>query len=378
MSSFSGYVVVTAQKSERRAFTLTSSGPSFQFIHFVDKVHDPPVGFMAMNENASPMAFRTTRRLAAALCCAAMCASATSALAQTYPAKPIRMIVPVPPGGGSDAIARVVADRMAKAMGQTFIVENKPGAGGLIGSDAVAKAAPDGYTVLMINNAFVINPWIYKLPYNAQKDFAPITILATSPNVLVAHPSFPANSVPELIAFARRQPGAVSVAVSSGQMSHLGSALLEQAAGIKLQLVPYKGAGAGNIDLLAGTVSLSFGTAPTYVAQIKAGKLKALGVGGAAGIPSLPGVPPIADTLPGFEANTWFGLFAPAGTPRPIIDRLRKEVMAAMATPEVTERMASDGYLAGAGATPEQFAAQIKQELAQWEAVVKKGDIKAD
>ncbi|MES2185641.1 MAG: tripartite tricarboxylate transporter substrate binding protein [Pseudomonadota bacterium] len=324
---------------------------------------------------------------AAALCTALACGlaglagllAAPAARAQAaFPSKAIRIVVPVPPGGGSDAIARVLAERMTASLQQPVLVDNKPGGGTLIGSDLVAKSAPDGYTLLMINNAFVINPWFYKLPYDTIKDFAPITILATSPNVLVAHPSFPPNNTKELIAYAKARPDQVPVAVSAGQMSQLGSALLEQAAGIDLQLIPYKGSGAGNIDLLAGTVMMSFGTAPTYVQQIKAGKLKALGVGGTLPLASLPGVPPIAETLPGFEANTWFGLFAPAGTPPAVVERLRKEVIAALGSPAVGKRLVDDGYIPGEGLTPAQFTAQIQREMAQWEGVIRKGNIKGE
>lgn len=325
------------------------------------------------------MALSLTRRtfVAAAAASVALTSTATFA-ADAWPSKPIRLVVPVPPGGGSDAIARVMAQQMATSMKATIIVDNKPGAGGLIGSDAVAKSPADGYTLLMINNAFVINPSIYKLPFDPVKDFAPVTIMASSPNLLVAHPSLPASNVKELIALAKRKPGQIPVAVSGGQMSHLAAALLEQEAGIDLQLIPYKGAGVGNTDLLAGTVSLSFGTTPTYLPHIKAGKLKALGIGGSHALESLPNVPPISQTIPGFEANTWFGLFAPVGTPKPIIDRLRTEVIAALKAGSVMERVKNDGFVAGAGITPEQFAVQVKQEMDKWNALVKRKGIKLD
>lgn len=317
-----------------------------------------------------------TRRAFAAVAAAMVFGSiAAPALADQYPSKPIRLIVPVPPGGGSDAIARTVAHQMSQAMKASIIVDNRPGAGGLIGSEAVAKAPADGYTLLMINNGFVINPSLYKLPFDPVKDFVPVTILATAPNVLVAHPTLPANNVKELVALAKQKPGSIAVAVSGGQMSHLAAALLEQSAGIDLQLIPYKGAGVGNNDLVAGNVMLSFGTAPTYLPMIKAGKLKALGHGGASPIDSLSNVPSIQQSLPGFEANTWFGLFAPAGTPKAIVDRLRAEVVAALKAPAVQERMKNDGFVGGAGISTEQFSDLIQKEMAKWGAVVKQRDI---
>ena len=305
-------------------------------------------------------------------------AHAQSGAPAGYPSKPIRLVVPVPPGGGSDTIARVLAERMTANMKQSVVVDNKPGGGALIGSDIVAKSAPDGYTLLMINNAFVINPWLYKLPYDTLKDFAPITMLATSPNVFVAHPSFPPNNIRELIAYAKQHPRSVTVAVSAGQMSHLGTAMLQQAAGIELQLIPYKGSGAGNIDLLAGTVMTSFGSAPTYLQQIKAGKLKALGLGGAQPLAALPGVEPVAKVLPGFEAVNWFGLFAPAGTPPAIVERLRNEVNTALGSEAVSKRLVDDGYIAGDRLTSAQFADLIKREMAQWQEVIRKGNIKGE
>ncbi|WP_036593154.1 Bug family tripartite tricarboxylate transporter substrate binding protein [Ottowia thiooxydans] len=319
-----------------------------------------------------PLIRRAFTAVAAAL---SLVSFAAHAQTDQYPSKPIRLIVPVPPGGGSDAIARTVAHQMSQSMKTSIVVDNRPGAGGLIGSEAVAKASPDGYTLLMINNGFVINPSIYKVPFDPVKDFVPVTILASSPNLLVAHPSLPANNVKELIDLAKQKPGTIPVAISGGQMSHLAAALLEQAANIDLQLIPYKGAGVGNNDLVAGNVMLSFGTTPTYLAMIKAGKLKALGLGGTTPIDSLPNVPLINQTLPGFEANTWFGLFAPAGTPKAVVDRLRAEVVAALNAPAVQERMKNDGFVGGSGISTAQFSELIQKEMAKWSAVVKQRNI---
>jgi len=318
------------------------------------------------------------RTLLSAALLSSLTLAASPAWAEQYPARPIRMVVPVPPGGGSDAIARVLAERLGKSMNTSVIVDNRPGAGGMIGSDFVAKSAADGYTILLINNAFVINPWLYKLPYDTMKDFAPVAMVATSPNVLVANPALPANNVQQLLDAAKSKPGEITVAVSTGQMSHLATVDLEQTAGIDVQLIPYKGAGAGNIDLLSGVVQLSFGTAPTYLQQIKAGKLKALGVGGSTPLESLPGVPTIGETVPGFEAETWFGLFAPAGTPAPVLEKLRAEVQSALKTPEMRERMDKDGYFAGKTQTQAELSAQLTTELAKWRDVIKNGNVRAE
>lgn len=303
--------------------------------------------------------------------------AAPFAVAQQYPSKPIKIVVPVPPGGGSDNIARPLAQQMALAMKGSIIIENKAGAGGIIGSDAVAKSDPDGYTLLLINNAFTINPWLYKSPFDASKDFIPVGMVASAPNVLVAHPSFKPNTVKELIDFAKKEPGKITAAVSTGQMSHLGTASLEQAAGIDIQMIPYRGAAAGDVDLVAGTVNISFGTAPTYIQQIKSGKVKALGVGGKNPLAALPGVPTISQTIPGFEVETWFGVFAPAGTPAEIVDRLQREIAAALKTPAMIERMTSSGYTAGQ-ISREEFAKRVVAETTNWGEIIKKRNIKIE
>ena len=319
-----------------------------------------------------------SRRTATTLIASAMLAlSSGAATAQQYPSKPIRIVVPVPPGGGSDAIARSLGERLSASMKTPVVVENKPGAGGVLGSDLVAKAAPDGYTVLLINNAFVINPWLYKTPFNASKDFVPVALVGSAPNVLVAGPSAKVNTLQEFIAEAKRNPGKLTFAVSTGQMSHLGTAALDEAAGIDVQMIPYKGAGAGDVDLLSGVVNFSFGTAPTYLQQIKAGKLKALGVGSKTPVAALPGVPPIAQTLPGFEVETWFGLFAPAGTPPQIVDTLNREVAAALKQPAMLERLGGSGYTGGQ-LTREEFSSKVSTEMAKWGDNIKKRNIRVE
>jgi tripartite-type tricarboxylate transporter receptor subunit TctC len=296
--------------------------------------------------------------------------------AQTYPNHSIRLIVPFAPGGGSDAITRLIAEKMTPQLGQAVVVENKAGASGLIGVDTVAKAAPDGYTLIMANSSVTSNPWLYKLPYDTQKDLLPVTMLARSPQALVANPKAPFNSMSELITYAKANPGHATIGTAgAGQISHLAAELLAHEAGIEVLMVHYKGTGNSLADLLGGQIMMSFGTAPGFIPHIKAKTLKPLAVAGPKRLPALPDVPTVAETLPGFEMMNWFGIFAPAGTPKPVVDKLYAVIRKALDDPAVQARLEEEGYEV-VGSTPAEFSGVFNSELTHWQEVVKKYDIK--
>jgi tripartite-type tricarboxylate transporter receptor subunit TctC len=322
-------------------------------------------------------------RAVAALAGIAAIALAAPAGAQTpaYPTKPIRLIVPFPPGGATDIIARAVAQKLSETWGQSIIVDNRPGAGGNIGTELVAKAAPDGYTLEMGTvGTHAINASLYaKIPFDNVKDFAPIILVAGVPNVLEVTPSLPVNSVQELIAYAKTNPGKLNFASSgNGTSIHLSGELFKVMAGVQMTHVPYKGSAPALQDLIAGQVQLMFDNLPPSLPQIKAGKLRALAVTSATRAPALPDVPTVAETgLPGFEASSWFGLLAPAGTPPAIIAKINAEVAAWLASPEGKEKLSSIGANA-AGGSPEDFARHINAETAKWAKVVKESGAKVD
>jgi tripartite-type tricarboxylate transporter receptor subunit TctC len=297
---------------------------------------------------------------------------AGDAFAQTFPTKPIRIVLPFPPGGPTDLYGRIIAEGLKERLGQQVIVDNRPGASGIIGSEMVAKALPDGYTLLLMATHHTINPSLYKkLPYDTEKDFTPITLVATNPNILVAHPSLPANTIKELIALAKAKPGQINYASTSiGGGNHLSAELLKSMAGIDLFHIPYKGQAPAMNDLLAGHVTLMFTSVGLMVPHIKAGKLKALAVTSAKRAANLPDVPTIAETLPGYEANSWFGMWGPAGMPKELVTRLNQEIARVLHSPEVKKRfMALDAE--PGGNSPEEFAAYQKLEMAKWAKVVK-------
>ncbi len=306
---------------------------------------------------------------------------AGGAWAQAYPVKPIRLVVPFPPGGATDILARAVAQKLTDAWGQSVIVDNRPGAGGNIGSELVAKAAPDGYTLEMGTvGTHAINASLYsKMPYDHVRDFAPVILVAGVPNVLVVNPGLPVNSVQELIAYAKANPGKLNFASSgSGTSIHLAGELFKVMAGVQMTHVPYKGSSPALQDLLGGQVQLMFDNLPPSLPHIKAGKLRALGVTSATRAPALPDVPTIAESgLPGFEASSWFGVLAPAGTPPAIIAKLNAEIAKWLDTPEAKEKMLALGANA-AGGTPEDFAKHIAAETAKWAKVVKESGAKVD
>ena len=313
--------------------------------------------------------------------CLALCAGTAAAQAPgaVYPAKPVRVVVPSSPGGGTDILARVLAQKLSESQGQQFVVENRPGAGQVIGIEAVARSAPDGYTLLMAASAIVINEVLYaKPPYDTLRDFAPVTLGASLPNILVVHPALPVKSVRELIALAKTHPRQLNYSsAGSGTSPHLSMELFRLMADITLTHIPYKGIGPATIDLVAGQVQLSMPNVLTALPQIKGGKLRALGVTGGKRAASLPDIPAIAESVPGYEVIQWYGVLAPAGTAREIVNKLQQEMARILVLPDVKERLAADGADA-VGSRPDEFAAYIRSELAKWSKVVKTGGIKLE
>jgi tripartite-type tricarboxylate transporter receptor subunit TctC len=302
--------------------------------------------------------------------------AANAAFAQAgagWPSKPVRIIVPTSPGGGTDIVTRALATRVSEALGQPVIVENRPGAGQIVGTELVARAPPDGYTQLMAASAIVLNQVLaQKPPYDILRDFVPITIGASLPHVLTVHPSLPVRSVKDLIALARAKPGALNYSsAGSGTSLHMAMELFLSMARIDITHIPYKGAGPATADLLAGHVQVATPNTLTVAPHLRSGKLRAIGVTGAKRAAALPNVPTIDEAgVPGYEAIFWYALFAPAGTPRPIVDRMQAEVSKALLRPDVGERLAADGAEPG-GMRPDAFAAFIKAELEKWGRVVR-------
>jgi tripartite-type tricarboxylate transporter receptor subunit TctC len=299
-----------------------------------------------------------------------------------YPNHPVRIVVPFPAGGTTDILAREVAQTLSQSLGQPFVVDNRPGAGGNIGSDIVAKAAPDGYTLLMGTvGTHAINPSLYaKMPYDHVKDFAPVILVAGVPNVLEINPSLPVHSVQELIAYAKANPGKINFASSgSGTSIHLSGELFKTMTGVQMTHVPYKGSAPALQDLVGGQVQIMFDNLPSSLALIKAGKLKPLAVTSAARSTVLPDVPTVAEAgVPGFEASSWFGLLAPAGTPKDIVAKLNANVAKWLATPEAKEKLAAQGAIVASGLTPEDFAKHIATETTKWAKVVKESGAKVE
>jgi tripartite-type tricarboxylate transporter receptor subunit TctC len=301
--------------------------------------------------------------------------------AQGYPSKPVRVIVTFPPGGTPDIYGRIMSAELQKIWNQPVVVENRTGASGSIGTDLVAKAAPDGYTLLFAADATitVIPHLLTKLPYDPVRDLAPVVNVAAGPFVLLAHPSFPANDVKELIALVRSRPGKISYASSGpGSQQHLAMESIRTIAGnMDMIHVPYKGFGQGIADVLANQVPLIFGGITASIQLTRGGKLKALGVTGLKRAKALPNVPAIAETLPGFDITAWYGFMAPAGTPREIVNKIHDDSAAVIHRPDFLERLERDGIDPVAN-TPEEFAAQIKTDLAKWSKVVKAAGAKLD
>ena len=296
-----------------------------------------------------------------------------------YPGKPVRIVVPSSPGGGTDILARIVAQKLTENLGQQFVVENRPGAGQVIGIEAVARSPADGYTLLMAASAIVINEVMYsKPPYNTLRDFAPVTLGASLPNILVAHPALPVKSVRELIVLAKARPGQLNYSsAGSGTSPHLSMELFRIMAGITVTHIPYKGSGPATVDLVAGQVQLSMPNVLTALPQIKGRKLRALGVTSGRRATGLADIPAIAESVPGYEAIQWYGVLAPAGTPREIVNKLQSEIARVLVLPEVKDRLSADGA-DPVGNRPDEFAAYIKAEIAKWDKVVKTGGIRLE
>lgn len=305
---------------------------------------------------------------------------APPSIAQTYPSKPVRFIVPFPPGGGTDIVARLFGRKLVENIGQQIIIDNRGGANAIIGTDLAAKAAPDGYTILLVLPASVaVNPSLYRnLPYDPARDFAPVIQLNSIPQLLAAHPSLPANSVRDLIQLAKSKPGQITFASSgTGGSSHLAMELLKIMAKVDMVHVPYKGGGPAMNDLLGGQVQLYTGTVIGSLPFVKAGKLKALGLTSPRRSAALPGVPTIAETVPGYEANTWQGIVVPKATPAPIIARLNREFARILEQPDVRERFAADAT-EPIGGTPAEFDAVIKADAAKYAKLLKEAGIKPE
>src|SRR2546425_9706400 len=293
---------------------------------------------------------------------------ASVAAAQSYPSRPVRIVIPLSPGGTTDVPGRIIAQKLSETLGQQFFVENRAGAGGTIGTDFVAKSRPDGYTLLLSASPFVIAPHVYKnMPYDALADFAPVIRIATGPYVLVVHPSLGVNSVKELIAQAKKEPGKIDFASSgNGGAQHLVTELFMYMTGIKLNHVPYKGSGPAQQDLMSGIIKVSFVGTPIAIPHMKSGRLKALGVSTAKRSPEMPDVPTIAEAgVPGYEAIVWIGLLAPAGTPRDIVAKLNGEIGRLMRADEVKKLIAPTGMEPDPD-TPAQFAAHLKADYDKW------------
>jgi tripartite-type tricarboxylate transporter receptor subunit TctC len=289
------------------------------------------------------------------------------------------MVVGYPPGGPTDVIARLVSQKLTQALGQQVIVDNRPGASGMIGAELTVRAAPDGYTLLMVPVTYAVTPSLFaKMNYDVEKDLAPVAQVAAAPFILVVHPTLPVKTVKDLITLDRRNPGQINFAsASTGGMPHLAGELFNSMTGTKLVHIPYKGAAPATTDLISGQVTLMFNNMLSAMPQVKAGRLRAVAVTSTKRSAAAPELPTIAETVPGYEASGWYGAFAPAATPRDIINRLNTEMNRAMKMPDVIQRLAGDGVEA-VGTTPEQFAAYLKQEVAKWGKVVKASGAKAD
>jgi tripartite-type tricarboxylate transporter receptor subunit TctC len=310
---------------------------------------------------------------------AVLLALSTPVAAQDYPTKPIRLIIPFPPGGSNDVVGRMIAQQLGDRLGQQVVVDNRGGAGGIIGTEQASKAAPDGYTLLIISIAHAVSPWLYKLQYDPIKSFVPVSILASGPNVLVVHPSLPVHSVTDLIALAKENPGQLNYASAGiGSFQHLGGELFKLTAGVNIVHVPYKGGGPAMTDVLGGHTKIMFSSLVQTTPFVLNGQLRALGTSGAKRNPALPDVPTIAEAgLPGYEATNWWGIVAPAGTPPAIVEKLHKEIAAVQNSPQTKEQFAAQGADIVQMTAPE-FGTFIEKEINKWERVVKEAGIKAE
>ena len=304
---------------------------------------------------------------------------AVPATAQDYPTRSIRLIIPFAPGGSNDVVGRIVANQLGQKLGQQVFVDNRPGAGGVVGSDLAAKATPDGYTLLVISIAHAVNSWLYKLPYDPIKDFAPVSILATGTNVLSVNPQLPVHSVKELIDYAKQKPGVLNYASAGiGSFQHLSGELFKLMAGVDIQHVPYKGGGPSMLAVIAGEGQVMFSSIVQTVPNIQSGSLRALGTGGEQRSPILPDLPTIAEAgVPGYVATNWWGIIAPAGTPAPIVAKLH-DAIAELLTSAETKKFLDNEGAAPVQMSSAEFATFIQSEIAKWGPVVKQAHMKAE
>jgi tripartite-type tricarboxylate transporter receptor subunit TctC len=315
-----------------------------------------------------------------ALAVAAALVAPGEAPAQGYPTKSIRLVAPSTPGDAPDVIARLVAERLSAALGQQVVVENRPGAGGVVGSEIVAKSAPDGYTLIMGNaGSHGINAAVYsKLPYDILKDFAPVSQIAVAPNIFVVNPGLPVTTIPEFIAYAKARPGQLSYASGgNGSSSHMSMELLKSMAGIDVVHVPYKGSTPALTDVISGQDAVMSVNMPPAVPHVKSGRLRALAVTTRSRTPSMPDLPTVAESLPGYETVAWFGVLAPAGTPKDVVNRLSMEIAKIARSPDMRERLEGMGA-EPVGGTPEEFGAVMARDIAKWTALAKSVGIKID
>jgi len=318
---------------------------------------------------------RIIASFAATLC--AVCTGA--AFGQAYPSKPIRIVAPFAPGGGTDLIARVAAQKMTESLGQQTVVDNRPGAGGVLGAELGAKAPPDGYTFTLIAGSYAVNPSLFKLNFDPVNDITAVIQLSQGPFLVVVHPSLPVKNIKELIALAKAKPGQLTFASSgAGSITQLATELFNDMAGIKMIHIPYKGTGPALTDTMAGQVQILFGSVGVTIPQLNSGRLRAIAVTTLKRIAALPDVPTIDESgVKGYSVVLWHGLIGPKGLPRPIVDRVNGDLNKALQTKEMQDRLAGDGVSA-AGGTPEQFAALIKKDIEVWRGVVKKAGVKAE
>ena len=323
---------------------------------------------------------KTFAALLAAACTALACEPSIAQPAQKYPDKPIRFIVPFPPGGGNDILARMLAPKMSESLGQPVVIDNRAGAGGNIGTDLAAKSPPDGYTIVIASNQVTMNPALYaRLPFDIEKDFAPIALAASVPMVLAVNPSVPANNVKELIALAKADPGKLNYSTpGNGTPQHIAFEVFNHSAGIRIAHVPYKGTGPAIADVIGGQVQATFGTLASLEQHVKAGKLRALAVATPRRSNAMPSVPTMAESgLTGYDVSLWYSILAPAGTPAPIVARLSVEVAKALAAPDVRDRLVAQGFEVSY-LNPEQMNDLMKRDIARWSRSLKDVGIKLD
>ncbi|MGO4815265.1 tripartite tricarboxylate transporter substrate binding protein [Cupriavidus sp. 2MCAB6] len=322
----------------------------------------------------------TKRWLAAAVAATAALTLPALTLAQTFPAKPVKIVVPYPPGGTNDIVVRLLAQKLGDSMGQPFVVENKPGASGNLGAEQVARAAPDGYTLLLVTTGHSIHHSLYKnLRYNIKTDLTPVSELTRGPMLVMVTPSLPYKTVQDVIAAAKAKPGSINFgSAGNGSSTHLATELLSSMAGVKMTHIPYSGSAPAMADVMAGNAQLVMDLMFSALPQVNGGKLRAIAITGAKRSPLLPNVPTVAESgVPGFETLAWNGLMAPSSTPKPIIDKLNAEIHKALDAPEMKERLRAQGFEPSPG-TPEQFGALIRSEIDRWAKVVKTSGAKVE